>query len=287
VVADFRTADVAAGGHGAPLASYFDAAVFGDAPHPTAVQNIGGMGNVTFIPADSSPQSIIAFDTGPGNALIDFGARHFSGGTRLCDVDGAMADAGTPHQGLLAQALAHPYFSQRPPKTTGREVFGDTYAEEFIGRAMALGLTRENTMATLTTLTAESIARSYRNFGPGSIKEVIVSGGGVRNPALMRKLRELLPEVQFHTLDDLGFPADAKEAAAFALLGYEAIHGRPTNLPGCTGALHPAILGKIVPGSNYRALMELTHGRKAPTPQPLAQGERAPWPPIRKVRLLH
>lgn len=288
VIADFRSADVAAGGQGAPLVSYFDAAVLGDAERTRAVQNIGGMANVTFIPAGAGLRDVTAFDTGPGNALIDFGARHFSGGRCLYDVNGEMAMAGTPHSGLLNAALAHPYFSGPPPKTTGRETFGDTFAQNLINRADALSLSPEDTMATLTALTAKSIARAYRDFGPPHIQEVIVSGGGVRNTALMRQLEALLEGMDLRTPDELGFLPEAKEAVAFALLGYEAIHGHAANLPGCTGAQSPAILGTIVPGSNYRALMArvVADEMKQPGSQHYQQGEREPWHPIRSVRLL-
>jgi anhydro-N-acetylmuramic acid kinase len=254
VAADFRVADMAAGGQGAPLVSFFDALFFADAARGRAVQNIGGIANVTFVPP-SGVDGAYAFDTGPGNVLIDYGARHFSGGAERYDRDGAMAARGQVNAALLEELLTHPYFSKPPPKTTGREIFGDHFGASLVARAGEMALPAEDVMATLTALTAESIARAYRGFGPPAVDDVVMSGGGARNGTLMGMLRRRLPGVRFHQHDDFGVPADAKEAVAFALLGYEALHGRPANLPRCTGARHPVILGKIVPGKNYRELL--------------------------------
>ncbi|GAC1639523.1 MAG: anhydro-N-acetylmuramic acid kinase [Chloroflexota bacterium] len=288
VVADFRVADIAAGGQGAPLVSYFDAAFFRDPERTRAIQNIGGIANVTFVPAGSSNDALCAFDTGPGNALIDCGARVFSGGANHYDPDGAMAAAGVPDDDVLAEALAHPYFSQPPPKTSGREVFGDACAGRLIDQAQGRGLRPPDIMAILTALTAESIARSYRAFGPPRVHDVVVSGGGARNKTLMRRLQDLLPECDVHTLDAFGLPVEAKEAVAFALLGYEALHGWPANIPRCTGARSPAILGKIVPGTNYRPLMASVHHVHASTPSSRSsqEGPGSPCLPTRTLRLL-
>lgn len=255
-VSDFRTADVAAGGQGAPLVSFLDALMFSDPYRTRALQNIGGIGNVTFLPAGAGSEGAYAFDTGPGNALLDRAARVFSGGARAYDRDGELARAGTPHAGLLEHALAHPYYAQPPPKSTGRELFGDEYADRLIERARSLGPSEADMMATLAALTAESIARAYRAFGPERIDEMIVSGGGARNPALMDRLRAALPGVRVVPYDEYGLPGGIKEAVAFALLGHECVHGRPASLPRCTGAAERAVLGKITPGRNYRALLE-------------------------------
>lgn len=253
-VADFRVADMAAGGQGAPLASFLDVLLFSDENVTRALQNIGGIGNVTFLPADSS--SAIAFDTGPGNVLLDYGARYFSQGWLSYDQDGAMARAGHVNTQLLEEALSHTYFQTPPPKTTGRELFGDSYAHDLITHAAQCALSLEDTMATLTALTAESIIRAYRDFGPAHIDEVIISGGGVRNPVLLEYLRAGLPGTQISNFDDTGLSASIKEAVTFAVIGYEAIHGRPGNIPSCTGATIKATLGKIAPGTNYMALMQ-------------------------------
>ena len=255
-VADFRVADIATGGQGAPLTSFLDALLFGDEKVTRALQNIGGIGNVTFLPASTGLDGGYAFDTGPGNVLIDYGARFFSGGAARYDRDGAMARAGSVHPALLRELLGHPYFARRPPKSTGRELFGDAFAATLIARAQELLLTPEETMATLTALTAESIAQAYRLFGPPHVDEVLVSGGGSANPVLMEYLRRALPDSRVACFDDTGLPASAKEAVLFALLGHEALHGRPANLPRCTGAAQRTILGKIVPGANYHALLQ-------------------------------
>ena len=256
VIADFRVADIAAGGQGAPLISFLDALLF---QHPTrtiALQNIGGIGNVTFLPAGGDTKSAYAFDTGPGNALIDYGARYFSQGRLAYDQDGAMAQVGQVDERWLAELLGHTYFQQQPPKTTGRELFGDAFAAYLIKQAKERQLSATDTMATLTALTSDSIIRAYQQFGPARIDAVIVSGGGAYNPVIMQRLRHYLPDARVRPFDELGIPASMKEAILFALLGYEAIYGRPANLSGCTGAQTAAILGKITPGSNYTEIFE-------------------------------
>ena len=254
VAADFRVADMAAGGQGAPLASFLDTLMFGDATKTRAMQNIGGIGNVTFLPAGDNLESAYAFDTGPGNVLIDYAARHSSQGAMTCDRDGTMARKGRIDAALLAETLSHPYFLRHPPKTTGRELFGDAFASTLITQGRERGLTPEDIIATLTAITVESIAGAYRAFGPAQIDEVLVSGGGSRNSFLMESLQAALPETTVIPLGISGLPAEAKEAVMFALLGLEALYGRPANLPSCTGATQAAILGKIVPGANYRQL---------------------------------
>lgn len=252
VVANFRVADIAAGGQGAPLMAYLDALLFSSAERSVALQNIGGIGNVTFLPAGSGPNGAYAFDTGPGNVLIDYGARYFTG--TAFDRDGALASAGHVDETLLAEVLAHAYFQQPPPKTTGRELFGDDFAANLITRGLAKGLVPADIMATLTAITAESIAGAYRAFGPPKIDDVIVSGGGAYNPVLMARLQAALPDMYVRSCDEIGLPANAKEAVLFALLAYETVHYRPANVPQATGAISPVILGHIAPGEHYREL---------------------------------
>lgn len=254
VVANFRVADIAAGGQGAPLIAYLDALLFSSAERSVALQNIGGIGNVTFLPAGCGPCGAYAFDTGPGNVLIDYGARYFTGA--VFDRDGALASTGKVDEALLTEVLAHTYFQQSPPKTTGRELFGDEFAAQLITRSLAQGLGPGDILATLTAMTADSIAAAYRAFGPAQLDDVLVSGGGAYNPVLMARLQAALPTAQVRALDEVGLPASAKEAVLFALLAYEAVRHRPANVPQATGATSPALLGHIVPGENYRTLCQ-------------------------------
>ena len=266
VVADFRPRDMAADGQGAPLVPYLDALLFGDARSYRAVQNIGGMSNVTYLPpivitpsphhpiTPSPDLPVVAFDTGPGNVLIDEAMRVLSGGAQTCDRDGRMAAAGRVDEALLAGWLAHPFFERPPPKSTGREEWGRAEAQRYVAQARARGLAPEDTLATLTALTARSIAAAYRRY-LGRVDEALICGGGARNPALLAMLRAALPGTEVRPIDELGLDAEAKEAVAFALLGYTTLHGWPNNLPAATGAAHPVVLGSITPGANYRALL--------------------------------
>jgi anhydro-N-acetylmuramic acid kinase len=254
-VADFRHRDIAAGGQGAPLASWGDALLFGDATLARAVQNIGGIANVTWVPPGAQWEAMLAFDTGPGNALIDHAAWRLSGGMQRYDVDGAMAAAGRVSDALLSDLLSHPYFALQPPKSTGRELFGAQFADPYIERGLADGLSANDIVATLTAFTAHSIADQYRRFLPGSPDEVVIGGGGSRNPILMQLLSELLDPAQIRLHEDFGLPSLGREAVYFALMGHEALHGRPNTVPTCTGASHAVVMGKVVPGENYRALL--------------------------------
>ncbi|MCZ7544553.1 MAG: anhydro-N-acetylmuramic acid kinase [Anaerolineae bacterium] len=268
VAADFRPRDVAAGGQGAPLVSLLDVLLFSDARLTRAVQNIGGIGNCTILPAGGGPEAAFAFDTGPGNSLMDHAASILSGGQLRCDLDGAWAAAGRVSDALLDALLAHPYYAAPPPKTTGKELFGPGYAETVITRGRAMGLSDADIMATLTALTARTIADAYARFAPGGrVDEVILGGGGLLNPTLMRMLAEALPGTPLRRTDDFGVPAGSKEAIAFALMGYQLAHGRPGNAPGCTGANRAAPLGCLTPGANFNALMAdcLTRAGRAVT----------------------
>jgi anhydro-N-acetylmuramic acid kinase len=254
-VADFRVADVAAGGQGAPLTSYADWLLLRHPTRARAVQNIGGIGNVTYLPPGDDPSGVIAFDTGPGNMLIDDAVRRITGGKQTFDRDGALAAQGQVSRELLAGLLAHPYLALPPPKTTGREQFGAAYGQEVWQRAAKQGLCDEDRVATLTAFTATSIADAYRRFLPGMPDEVILGGGGANNPVLVDMLRRQLAPARVMAHEALGLSSDAKEAVVFAVLAYEAIHGRPGNLPTCTGARSRVVLGKITPGANYDKLI--------------------------------
>lgn len=259
VIDNFRARDVAAGGQGAPLVGFVDWLLL---RHPTrwrAVQNIGGMGNVSFLaPLSLANVTPIAFDTGPGNALIDAAIVRFTGGRQHYDADGAWAASGQVDAAWLAELLAHPYFARPIPKTTGRELFGTDAADALIAQASGRGLSQADTLATLTALTAHSIAGAYRRFAPAPIDEVIIAGGGGHNLTLMAHLRALLSPAAVITSEQAGQPTDHKEALAFAVLGYETWHNRPGALPSQTGARRPSVLGQITPGDNFAALLRRT-----------------------------
>ncbi len=252
-VYDFRRADLALGGEGAPLVPYVDYLLLGD-DRALALQNIGGIGNVTVIAPGRGAAGVFAFDTGPGNMVIDALAEQVTSGRLRYDADGALAAAGHPSVPLLDELLAHPYFAQEPPKSTGREDFGTDYAAAFLERGRALGLADADLLATATALTARSIADAYRRFVLPRVplEAVAVGGGGARNPTLLRMLAAELAPLPVGTVADHGIPVDAKEALAFAVLAYETAHGRPGALPATTGARQPAILGSIAPGRGFR-----------------------------------
>lgn len=253
VISDFRARDVAAGGHGAPLVPVVDQLLFSHALHPRALQNIGGIANVTFLPradvkAASSP--VVAFDTGPGVAVIDGVVENLTGGASRFDVDGKRAASAEPSEELLEHLMSDPYFAARPPKSTGREYFGTEFARRMIKTGRSMGVTDDNVLvATATALTARSIADAYRRFAPVDSRpeECFVSGGGARNPTLMKMLALVLDPIRVHDLAALGWDSDAKEAAAFAVLAYLFRKGRSANLPSATGAAGPRILGKLTP----------------------------------------
>ncbi len=252
-VYDFRAADLALGGEGAPLVPYVDLLLFGDA-QSLAIQNIGGIGNVAVIARGRGVAGLFAFDTGPGNVIIDALAAHVTGGAAAYDVDGALAAAGTPYGGLLDEMMAHPYFSRQPPKSTGREEFGAQFAAAFRERGRALGLSDGDLLATATALTARSIADAYRRFVLPRVPldAVVLAGGGARNPTLRRMLADELAPLPVRRSEEYGVPGAAKEALAFAVLAYETARGRPGSLPATTGAVRPAVLGSIAPGRGFR-----------------------------------
>jgi anhydro-N-acetylmuramic acid kinase len=246
VVSDFRPADMAAGGKGAPLVPFLDYVLYRDPRIGRIAQNIGGIANLTAIPASAASGQIIAFDTGPGNMLIDAVTETYFG--KSYDRDGRVAGSGRVLDHVLAQSMRASFFRRQPPKTTGREEFGRAYAKEFLRRCGQSD--KRDVVATATALTARSIADALQRFvlrKRGRYQEMIVSGGGANNRTLMAMLRnEIEPlGIALRFSDEFGVPTDAKEAVAFAVLAYETWHRRPSNVPSATGAKRPAILGKI------------------------------------------
>jgi len=251
VVSDFRPADMAVGGKGAPLVPFLDYVLYRHAGIGRIAQNLGGIANLTAIPAGAQPEQVIAFDTGPGNMVIDAVTEQLF--REPYDRNGRFAARGKPIENVLQQLPRHPFFRRKPPKTAGREQFGREFVRDFLrlcGRA-----DKHDMVATATALTAKSIASAVRRFviplqsadENARFREFIVSGGGTRNATLMRMIAdELAPlKLRVRTSDEFGVPSVAKEAAAFALLAYETWHRRPSNIPSATGAKRPAILGKI------------------------------------------
>jgi anhydro-N-acetylmuramic acid kinase len=249
VVSNFRPADMFAGGQGAPLVSLLDYVMFADAKRGRVLQNIGGIGNLTAIPAGAGPVDVIAFDTGPGNMVIDALAQELF--NQPFDRNGAIAARGAVLQPVLRAALRHPYFRLQPPRSAGREQFGREYVSKFLARCRRASRKPQDAIATATALTAESIAHSYERFVYSKMKNqtvnYIVSGGGARNRTLMdmlaRRLQPLSCEVA--PSSDLGLPVEAKEATAFALLAWQTWHHLPGNVPSATGATRPVILGQV------------------------------------------
>ena len=240
-VADFRTADMAAGGTGAPLAPLLDYLLYRHPQRGRAALNIGGIANVTLIPPGAAPADVVALDTGPGNMVLDALAEQFTGGRRHFDRDGQVAARGRVRQALLRRLLRHPFFRQPAPRTAGREEFG----REFVATLLREKLSPQDLLATATALTADSIAGAIRRFAPGPINDLVVSGGGVHNRFLMARLAAALP-IRILAAEKFGIPGDAKEAVLFAVLAYHTLQKIPANLPSATGARHAAILGKLV-----------------------------------------
>jgi anhydro-N-acetylmuramic acid kinase len=260
VVSDFRPADMAAGGKGAPLVPFLDYFLYRDARVGRIAQNIGGIANLTAIPAAASGQQVGAFDTGPGNMVIDAVIQELFG--RRYDRDGKVAAAGQINEGMVRWLMRAPFFGRRPPRTAGREEFGRDYVARLLefcrgekphpsrARTGHARMSNADIVATATALTARSIADAVRRFvlpRQKSYRELIVSGGGAKNPTLVAMLRgELLPlGIQLRFSDEFGIPSEAKEAVAFAVLAYETWHLRPSNVPSATGARRAAVLGKI------------------------------------------
>jgi anhydro-N-acetylmuramic acid kinase len=249
VVSNFRPMDILAGGQGAPLVPLLDYVLFSDAKRRRVLQNIGGIANLTAIPAGAGPDKLVAFDTGPGNMVIDWLAQKLFG--KAFDRNGALAANGSVLAPVLSAALRHPYFRLKPPRTAGREQFGRAYAADFLAACRRYGKNPEDVLATATALTAETIARSYARFVQprmtGHEVDFIVSGGGARNKVLMAMLAARLEPMgcAVVTSEKFGMPAEAKEAAAFALLAWHTWNRLPGNVPAATGAKRAVVLGQI------------------------------------------
>jgi anhydro-N-acetylmuramic acid kinase len=235
VVSDVRIRDIAVGGQGAPLASVLDVLMLGDSDRPCAALNLGGIANVTVIRPGEEP---FAYDTGPANALLDL-AMARGGAGETFDRDGARARRGRVDAALLERLLTEPYYRLEPPKTTGKELFHAEYLAD-------VRLPLDDLLATLVALTVETLARDLERWG---VERVVASGGGARNPAIMEGLRTRLPGVDFSVFDELGVPAESKEAVVFALIGFLTAHGISGAIPSCTGAARAAVLGTITPGA--------------------------------------
>lgn len=249
-VADFRPRDISAGGEGAPLTPYFHYVLFKDPKKSRIVVNIGGISNITYIPAGKGLEEIIAFDTGPGNMIIDGVVERLSNKRLHMDKGGRMASKGRIHEGLLERLMSHTFINRRPPKTTGREVFGFPMVGRVVRMAKTMKVSAPDLVTTATAFTAFSIAYNIQRFitPEGFIHEIIVGGGGVKNPVLMRMLRILLRPIPVLTFEDFGLSSKAIEAMAFALLAKETIEGNPNNVPAATGATRHVVTGKIVKG---------------------------------------
>ncbi len=246
-IGDFRTADMAAGGQGAPLIPLFDYLIYRDELRGRAALNIGGIANVTVIPAGARSKDVFAFDTGPGNMIVDGLMEAITRGRSAVDQDAHYALSGRTIPELLVRMMREPYLRKRPPKSTGRELFGSEYARMLLAWGQHHHANHADVVRTATVFTPLSIADAFRRFiNPrAQVHELIVAGGGARNPLMMAQLAASLPGIEVIPASRFGVPVEAKEAFGFALLAYETYHGRPSNIPSATGAKHPAVLGKI------------------------------------------
>lgn len=245
-VADFRPADMALGGQGAPLVPYFDFVIFRSEEKTRGMLNLGGIANLTVLHPNCPIDEVLAFDTGPANLLVDGLMQRLYG--KPFDEDGQTAQSGRICEELLDQHLRHKYFSKKPPKSTGREEFGEAFSEKFLGDARACNLRPEDIIASAAELTARSVWNNYRDFVAANkteFDELIVSGGGVKNRFIMDSLRQKFASTAVKPTDEYGIPADAKEAICFAVLANETIAGNPNNVPAASGAQQPTIMGKI------------------------------------------
>ena len=251
VVSGFRPRDMAAGGEGAPLVPLVDWWLFRSAGESRALLNLGGIANLTHLPREGSLSDLVAFDTGPCNAVLDALASRLSGGAERRDEGGGRALRGHPSRALLEELLADPFFTLPPPRSTGRERYGADYAERMRERGRAMGLSDDDLMATAVELVGASVADAVGRFVTphGGVEAVYASGGGVRNAALMASLARALSPARVTPAESLGVPSEAKEALAFAFLAHQTLCGRPGNVPAATGASHPVVLGNITPGS--------------------------------------
>ncbi len=246
-VADFRPADIAQGGQGAPLVPYADYLLYRHPKLGRVSLNLGGIANITVLPAAAKPSQIFAFDTGPANMLIDALVLHFTHGRRRYDKNAAMAQTGRSIPALVNELMRDPYLKQAPPKSTGREYYGRAYVKNVLALGRRYQAKPADLIRGATIFTSLSIVDALHRFvlPRHEIHQLVVSGGGARNPLILAQLSAALPEIDILPSAQLGVPEDAKEAFAFALMAYETHHQRPANLPSATGARGPAILGKI------------------------------------------
>ena len=245
VVGDFRVRDMAAGGLGAPLVPYTEFLLYRSETECVALQNIGGIGNISFLPAGCGLNDVLAFDTGPGNMVIDALTAQLTGGAQSYDDGGRLAAAGRVSPELLGYMLDDGYLRRRPPKTTGREAYGPDYVARLLRRAEELSVPLGDALATATRFTAECIAAAVRDFAPQPPAKLIVGGGGCMNQTLMGHIAALLPGCAVMTNEALGYDSNAKEAVAFAILANEAVFAHYNNAPSATGAKHPVVMGRI------------------------------------------
>ncbi|PYV85787.1 MAG: anhydro-N-acetylmuramic acid kinase [Acidobacteria bacterium] len=253
-ISDFRPRDMAAGGKGAPLIPYVDYILFRDLRQGRVLLNIGGIANVTSIPASPKIIQVRAFDTGPGNMPIDIVVRRFTQNEKKFDHRGEIARSGKVIPTLLEDLLADPYFALKPPKTAGREQFGEHFTSKLLDQDGSRCF--EDLVCTATEVTAQSVARAITELvlPQAHIDQLIISGGGAYNDFLLQRLRALLPQLEVLRSDDFGIPANAKEAVGFAILANETLNLHSGNIPSATGARHPVVLGKVVCGNNYKRL---------------------------------
>lgn len=246
-IADFRPADIAFGGQGAPLVPYFDFIAFRSDTVGRALVNIGGIANITILPRGCAAEDVVAFDTGPGNMVLDALMQQLFG--QPYDEAGKIASHGCVSEELLESALQHPYFETRAPKSTGREEFGGDFAAGLLSQAKTLDLKHEDIVTTVAELTVRTIWQAYQRAvaAGGEINEFVVSGGGAENKYLMNRFDQLSKRTRLLKVDELGVPSDAKEAICFAVLANETVHNEPATLPTTTGASRAAVLGKICP----------------------------------------
>jgi anhydro-N-acetylmuramic acid kinase len=251
VVSDFRTRDVAAGGEGAPLVPWVDRFLFSDPDKRRVLLNIGGVANLTWVPKRGENAPLVAFDTGPGNTLMNSAVEIATDGAETYDRDGERAARGTVDAQLLAELLAHEYYGRVPPKSTGREVFGRPYVEELVKRYPGVRKNWDSLVATMTALTSRTITDAIKRWVlQKGVDELVVTGGGSRNPTLVKMIGRELDGIKVSTGEVLGVDPDAKEAVAFAALAWAHLKGVPGNVPEATGAQGPRVLGSYTPGAH-------------------------------------
>jgi anhydro-N-acetylmuramic acid kinase len=251
VVSDFRPRDIAAGGEGAPLTPYLHYILFNQPRLSSVIVNIGGISNITHIP-DSNFEKVAAFDTGPGNMLIDGLMHRLTGGRKWIDRNGGIASKGDINDYLLARLMSHPFINKKPPKTTGRESFGVLMLNEILRIIKSKNISKRDALATITAYTSFSIIHNIKRFilSRDEVNGIIVGGGGSRNKTILELMQKAINPIPVMTFEDAGYSSRAIEAMAFALFAYEAIQDIPNNVPTATGARHPVVMGKITPGES-------------------------------------